>query len=653
MKRSVSSSQQSLRIEQFLFGYDRGHTLLESSEPSLKKLAASLLSDTDWDPRIEPCTEYYLSGRPVAGEKRFALMKTWRAPEMPRPGCVWTHVLLLDDADLSRIPQLNCIRAMLRKPKAIGEYREYSKPLELDPSIGSLDMQSINQEIIFDLVLHTYSKADKRLFRQSSEDMEAALVALWSQQWPALRRKFSFRIAPLTSQKSRSKSNFDIEFASPKIKGAEKFELVDNEIISIISNDVSEMYPTHFRRFLWRYGADTGSKTDDLVKLAKLYELLFSNESNNVDSEQMLSNIVYWYPSQDAAGLLKREIMQPEAAEFSVLPDLDQFEILQAIASMPNSNALPDPEPLEQSTVQAWIKAHPVELAALLSKEARRKGSFTESLFDGIAPEKNVDFLWGLLEASEAAFLRASGRSIDHLADNRVDALSDDALLLILQGCRTKKSSIAKLVQFIVSRNNVGLVEMVAECTPKTVTETVIDRVSASSWEASSNIGEIWIEYLKDRPDWIIHYAKNTVKRRSQLLTCRYLLNADKSHVPLAVWADRLEEIKDDLSNSIALEFRVFLLAQALQEPSNGSQVLVRDAFDPVYEALSNRNLAWRTENYLIDYLPSIGGFSNWDKCLRLQMAVIALWKGLGLPKRTLQEITKSEQLKEELYDLW
>ena len=62
------------------------------------------------------------------------------------------------------------------------------------------------------------------------------------------------------------------------------------------------------------------------------------------------------------------------------MPDLDQFEILQAIARIPNSNALPDPEPVGRSTVQTWITTHPHELAMLLSKEASRKGPFAQSL---------------------------------------------------------------------------------------------------------------------------------------------------------------------------------------------------------------------------------------------------------------------------------
>jgi hypothetical protein len=653
MTRSVSSSQKSLQIEQLLFGYDRGHTLLASSETSSKKLAASLLSDTDWDPRIEIGTECYLSGRPVAGEKRYALMKTWRAPEMPRPGCVWTHVLLFDDADLSRITQLNSILARFQKPKAVGEYREFSKHMELDLLTDSQGIQSINPETIFELVVRTYSENDKRSVLRPSKDTEAAMLALWSQQWPALRRQFSFRLAPLTGQKTRSKSNFDIEFTPTKSKEAKDFEPVDNAIVSEIANDVAQMSSTHFRRFLWRYGADTGSKKEDLVKLAQLYEILFSPESSASYIKKTLSSITRWYPLPEEAGLLKREMMQPTTAEFSVLPNLDQFEILQTIAKMPNSNALPDPEPVEQSTVQTWVTAHPLELAALLSKEASRKGPFVESLFYGIKPQKNIDFLWGLFKDSETAFLRASGRSIEHLADSRVDALSDEALLSLLQDSRAKKPSVAKLVQFIIGRNHAGLVKMVADCAPEAVTASVIDGISASPLEASPHIGKIWIEYVKDRPEWIINYAKNAAKRRSQLLACRYLLNADKRHVPIAVWAERLEETKDDLSSSTALEFQVFLLVQAFHEPSDCSQVLVRDAFDAVYEALSNRKLAWRTENYLIDYLPSIGWYSNWDKCLRLQIAIVALWKGSGLPKRALQEITRSERLKEELYDLW
>lgn len=653
MTSSASSSPQSLQIEQLLFGYDRGHTLLASSETSSKKIAASLLSDTDWDPRIETGTECYLSGRPVVGEKRYALMKTWRAPEMPRPGCVWTHVLLFDDADLSRITQLNSILARLQKPNVVGDYREFSKHMELDLAAGSHDIKSINLETIFELVVRTYSEPDKRSVLWSSKDKEAAMLALWSQQWPALRRQFSFRLAPLTGQKPGSKSSFDIEFAPPSSKEAKNSEPVDDAVISKIANDVSEMLPTHFRRFLWRYGADTGSKKEDLIKLAQLYELLFSRKSSASHTSQTLSRITHWYPSQEAAGLLKREIMQPAAAEFSILPDLDQFEILQAAAKVQNLNALPEPEPVGPSEVQTWIRTHPVELAALLSKEASRRGPFAESLFDGIKPKENADFLWGLLEESEIAFVRASGRSTEHLAESRVDRLGDEALLSLLQNSQAKKSSVAKVVPFIISRNRSDLVETVAEAVPETVTKSVVEGVSSSPTETSLHIGDVWIEYVKDRPEWIINYAMNTVKRRSQLLACRYLLNADKHHVPIAAWAKRLEKTKDDLPAANGLEFRVFLLVQALHEPSEGSEILVRDAFDAVYEALSDRKLAWRTENYLTDYLPNIGWYSNWDKCLRLKIAVVALWKGLNLPKRALGETTKSEQLKREMFEIW
>ncbi|MCL6285662.1 hypothetical protein M3P21_19210 [Ruegeria sp. 2012CJ41-6] len=648
MKRSASSSQQSLRIEQLLFGYDRGHTLLASSETSSKKLSASLLSDTDWDPRVEAGTDSYLSGRPIPGEKRYALMKTWSAPEMPRPGCVWTHVLLLDDADLSRISQLTSILSRLQKPEAVGEYRTFSKHMELDLSASQNATQVISQETIFQLALRTYSKVDNQSEPWLPKEAEVAMLALWSQQWPGLRRQFSFRLAPLTGKKSRMKSNFDIEFTPLRSHGAEDFEPPQTSIISKIANDAVKLSPTRFRRFLWRYGADTSNKNDDLVKLAQLYQLLFSHDSDPRSTDHVLLSVSNWYPKPEEAGLLKREMMQPAAAEFSILPDLDQFEVLQAMARIPNSNALPDPEPVARSMVQAWITNHPNELAVLLSKEASREGLFAQSLFDGVVPKKNADFLWNLYERSDVAFFRASNRSIDHLADSRVKILSDKGLVSLLQNSKVSKPSLAKLVPFITNRSHSGLVKLVSDAVPETVTEILVDYVSTSS-----SIGEVWIEYVKGKPDWIIQYARKTVKKRSQLLACRYLLNADQRKVPNSVWAERLEKAKDDLSGSTALEFRVFLLVQALRDPSECSQILVLDAFDSVHEALSNRVLAWRTENYLAGYLPSIGWYNNWDKCLRLKMAIVALWKELGLSKRTLQEATRSERLKAELVYLW
>ncbi|MEX5616905.1 hypothetical protein ABFV55_19465, partial [Pseudomonas syringae] len=85
-----------MKIDQCLFGYDDGHKLLSSSlslggELSLLTELSDLAPNTMFG-----VSEGYWTGIPAPSIGRYVLMRTWTAPEMSRPGCVWTHALLIE-----------------------------------------------------------------------------------------------------------------------------------------------------------------------------------------------------------------------------------------------------------------------------------------------------------------------------------------------------------------------------------------------------------------------------------------------------------------------------------------------------------------------------------------------------------------------------
>ena len=97
MKPSV---QEPILIHQALFGYDAGHHLLRTSTqlaPEVSR-ALSVATDLSGSPPKEGY-EMSFTGMPLPGTEYYGLFCTWLAPEMPRPGCVWSHVLLIDIAE--------------------------------------------------------------------------------------------------------------------------------------------------------------------------------------------------------------------------------------------------------------------------------------------------------------------------------------------------------------------------------------------------------------------------------------------------------------------------------------------------------------------------------------------------------------------------
>ena len=114
-----------IRIDQALFGYREGHRLLQASRKFTPTTERSLLTLTDMSgSRMVDGFEEYVSGYPVPGEECYAFVRTWYAPEMERPGCVWSHVLILRNSDLPTISDSDQLLPLFRRPQE-GEFDSY------------------------------------------------------------------------------------------------------------------------------------------------------------------------------------------------------------------------------------------------------------------------------------------------------------------------------------------------------------------------------------------------------------------------------------------------------------------------------------------------------------------------------------------------
>lgn len=110
---------------QILHGYANGHQILASSceldLDSRKKM--DVLSDLNSRCSNENMT-YYM-GYSICDGKQYVIAKTWYAWEMPRPGCVWTHSLIFNIEEISRIKSVDDVIDAFQRPEN-NEYRNYS-----------------------------------------------------------------------------------------------------------------------------------------------------------------------------------------------------------------------------------------------------------------------------------------------------------------------------------------------------------------------------------------------------------------------------------------------------------------------------------------------------------------------------------------------
>src|SRR5438132_2007187 len=99
-----------MEINQCIHGYQNGHELLANSIALPVDVRKILLLQSDLSGQsIEQGFNEYLTGYPIVELGVYAFAKTWYANEMKRPGCVWTHTLLIQFSDLAKIYSLDTL----------------------------------------------------------------------------------------------------------------------------------------------------------------------------------------------------------------------------------------------------------------------------------------------------------------------------------------------------------------------------------------------------------------------------------------------------------------------------------------------------------------------------------------------------------------
>jgi hypothetical protein len=116
-------------IHQTVHGYSEGHRLLATSNQLSDIDQRTLLRLSDRSGDIVTGFKEYLTGYPLSDSNYFALAKTWHAPEMERPGCVWTHTLLIERKYFQYLTNIHPLKSLFIRPQKGSPFSSYRKPL--------------------------------------------------------------------------------------------------------------------------------------------------------------------------------------------------------------------------------------------------------------------------------------------------------------------------------------------------------------------------------------------------------------------------------------------------------------------------------------------------------------------------------------------
>lgn len=589
-----------IEIHQALHGYLNGHQLLACSKELSIYAKKTLLFQSDLTgSMVESGYDSYITGYPIKDSNIYVFAKTWYANEMPRPGCVWTHSLLIDFADIGKIPELDCLYSLFKRPE-VNQYLNFAEAISFeipfdDRNLSKLELDNQHKFLIKAI----YENPANSVLVSSSEAtiFETNILKLWSNQWPRLRRNFTFCSGSL-SLKTLEEKEFDLQIIPERNitsvdRQSKQGKLLDynsesnSEWIKII-----EKYPKeNLRKFLWSFGSDIEGERINYIPLLKLFDAINNSSFSLSDINQYVNE---FFPSLSKGKFLKKSLFGSK----SMLP-VSEKEIVKFLLTSE-----------EQPNVDFNELSINERVASLINSNEFSTNEFAE-LFKNIKYERIDNSVWDKLKLSHELILQLI----------RIDS---DLIPTLVE----KWPSIANSIEiwqldFSVQRQIFYSILKLDDIDWHSITINVLQSKSEIIFDFRKNLGarisafslewtnsslnnvliEEWSKYIAESEsvfkEWVISNKANLNRNIYQHIF-KYLSPSEIGYLSLepkyliAGYEDFRTNSTKNFFNSVSIK----LLAVGLNNKLFGSHLLVERTFPIVYtEVCKNEigNNIWKT----------------------------------------------------------
>lgn len=651
-------------IHQTLHGYADGHTLLAAScdlTPAEKKTLV-LLSDLSGQAGNQSF-DSYLTGYPLPGKRYYALARTWGAPEMPRPGCVWTQTLLIALPLLTRIRNLSELNFLFKRPQAESE-SPYSTPISAELFIHDIRKPLRNTTPSFyTIAYYLYSRTKEAIIipAEGSTDYEEDILNIWSQQWPRLRRAFTFCTGSLSIREIDNKiidcqvvpQNYSMRLArqhigdiavvdfAAKIRNAGWFKTYEN------------IEPQQLQNFFYKYGSDIVGKRSKFAPLCISYAILNNEQKNIISFDILLQFFKHNFNSAKEAKALKRDLIN----KLIETESSGDFTFIRTLLTSPDTDILPEFEwNFSEQIIKLWSegRASTDDINKLLEELDINKLSEAQKLelLSGLPVEVWLDISW-ITDNLLAETITSKPQVLDqpffwqsHFSKQRI------GLEIFIKFKQDKKyNQLKKVVSAMLDAQNEQWTGILSS------TFKYFSLLAALDWlldKPATILPQKWQELVWIYPSeylfWLTSnqcYTEQTNELMLQIFAEKDLITNELDEKQIKILLTQIIKIKaSDRRNQVMAKW----LAKGLTNAHSAAKEIIVLLFQPIYNMASQNKLDFASWNIIapsherirdtfnISDFFSISGFisrlnrllyeykpqpAEWDRCGQLRQKII------------------------------
>jgi hypothetical protein len=640
------------------------HKLLPTSARLSSENRAVLLPLSDLAPGW-PLTETasYLTGFPLTTARTYVLMRTWLAPEMPRPGCVWTHALLLPLPEVGTLPDLLWVNSLFTRPQRGNKYESYTSPVWIEKSKTSLSNSSereiLDYEACLEIVRATYSKVPVAPIVAKIGIFDIAVFALWTQQWARLRRSFSFRTAG-SGTTDISGVRFDLQIGYGGLALQSPIGMRTDLNVPIkpwehaIVQDLLSPARTPFRTFIYKYGPDIRKGREHFAVLAEVFVTIRGEGSAAEKLKRLIPKIGEAFPEPRDAETLKTDLISASSTPEALLPDAGPLEVLDVLLSQsPYSRAFPSPVLVQQELARLWPQ-NAERMVSLGELAVRQSSQLGDAYIEQLATVMDFDAVAALDPTSELIRNVIQSRPVI-LDDARLNRLPENQLIALLQAVPDGFPTIEHIIARLLVRDSYTIAHYVLGRFAAAAVHQVGMVLNGVSDTGIDKLPKAWLSAATDQAEHLLAGGFTERARSASDLAIFAAMLGYTTPVVIQFgsvpWAKALYLIDDDLVGTQRQVFLAFLLALALAAPAPGCELLFERSFQQIHSALWSSRLSHRASVLLDPYLPHVRWWQEWDTCLRLRIAVANAYVKANLSVDSFMRLTSDVTLCKLLVD--
>ena len=664
-----------LVVHHALHGYAHGHRKLALSRPLSKPSLRTLLSLSDMSgPSMLTGFETYLTGYPLRSDGLYAFAKTWYAREMDRPGCVWTHTMLLDNANLSAFRNASDLVPHFQRPTKGEAYCGYERPLDIRVLAATVHARSLPTDNLASRILSRLYSEERPVFllADDSTSFEDLICAIWGQQWPGLRCSFSFCTGAINSRSVDGKT-LDLQVTPFGNARNAKRQTPDctvvnddsgNEItpsdawVEFATKDLLSRHGLPLREFLWRYAPDRDATRLNFSHFARAFLSIQDYWSKTIPLECLVSRIANMFSDPFEARLLKSALFG-EASTRTFLHELEENELLQVLAQTPHQKAF------DSDTLRLRFRAkrywkHDYRKARSLARRVAesRSGQLKEAITYGFAEGITVHELIPLI-TEEPELLAAFVTSNPTLATNAELWESPDSVQQLLAStlaCNVPNNheACSAIVHAQLTAFSGLVAGTMAEWMKSALVGSVLDWLDSTAARDSHGLASSWERVIARQPQEVAGWLNTHVEIKSSTVAILVqFLNphARELHaIEPQVWIRFGQRAPAELHPRELTDAMAFVLVLALDSVSANGAELARVSFPIVYKAAKIRHLDDRVWKPLQQALQTSWSF---DPCQALRNGLMERAAAVGWPTGLFLSCVEDTTILQTLLSRW